>query len=69
MQSGHGSWPFESLGRAKLAIPLSKEEVLEEIKNQKVDLLIMATKGRSDLVGTIIGSCAQKLFRRSPIQF
>jgi len=42
-------------------------ELLKEIQSQKPDLLIMGTKGRSNLVDTIIGSCALKLFRRSPI--
>ncbi len=42
-------------------------ELLKEIKSQKPDLLVMGTKGRSNLVDTIIGSCAQKMFRRSPI--
>jgi nucleotide-binding universal stress UspA family protein len=42
-------------------------ELLKEIESQKPDLLVMGTKGRSNLVDTIIGSCAQKMFRRSPI--
>ena len=42
-------------------------ELLKEIKSQKPDLLVMGTKGRSNLVDTIIGSCALKMFRRSPI--
>jgi nucleotide-binding universal stress UspA family protein len=43
------------------------EELINEIKNKKPDLLLMATKGRSNLIDTIIGSCAQKMFRRSPV--
>jgi nucleotide-binding universal stress UspA family protein len=43
------------------------EALLQEIEEKKPDLLIMGTKGRSDLVGMIIGSCAQKMFRRCPI--
>ena len=41
--------------------------LLKEIESQKPDLLVMGTKGRSNLVDTIIGSCALKMFRRSPI--
>lgn len=43
------------------------EELLKTIEEEKPDLLVMATKGRSNLADTIIGSCAQKMFRRSPI--
>ena len=42
-------------------------ELLNEIDARKADLLVMGTKGRSNLMDTIIGSCAQKMFRRSPI--
>jgi len=43
------------------------EALMEEIEEKKPDLLIMGTKGRSDLMDMIVGSCAQKMFRRSPI--
>jgi nucleotide-binding universal stress UspA family protein len=42
-------------------------ELLKQIESQKPDLLVMGTKGRSNLLDTIIGSCALKMFRRSPI--
>jgi nucleotide-binding universal stress UspA family protein len=43
------------------------EELLNTIEEETPDLLVMATKGRSNLTDTIIGSCAQKMFRRCPI--
>ncbi|MEJ2038813.1 MAG: universal stress protein [Desulfosarcinaceae bacterium] len=43
------------------------QELLSAIESEKPDLLIMGTKGRSNLTDTIIGSCAQKMYRRSPI--
>jgi nucleotide-binding universal stress UspA family protein len=43
------------------------EELLAAIAEEKPDLLVMNTRGRSNLVDTIIGSCAQKMFRRCPI--
>jgi nucleotide-binding universal stress UspA family protein len=43
------------------------EAMLWFIKQRNPDLLVMATKGRSNLVATVIGSCAQKMFRHSPI--
>jgi nucleotide-binding universal stress UspA family protein len=41
--------------------------LLEEIEKSKSDLLVMGAKGRSNIVDMVIGSCAQKMFRRSPI--
>jgi nucleotide-binding universal stress UspA family protein len=41
--------------------------LLEVIKVHQPDLLVLSTKGRSNLADTIIGSCARKMYRRSPI--
>lgn len=43
------------------------DALLQEIEEKKPDLLIMGAKGRTNLVDMIIGSCAQKMFRHSPI--
>ncbi len=43
------------------------QEILEVIEMEHPDMLIMGTKGRSNLADTIVGSCAQKMYRRSPI--
>ena len=43
------------------------EALLACIAERKPDLLVMATKGRSNLIATVIGSCAQKMFRHCPI--
>jgi nucleotide-binding universal stress UspA family protein len=50
-----------------IRIGVPYQELLSVIKAKKPDLLIMATKGRSNLVDTIVGSCAHKMFRHSPI--
>ena len=42
-------------------------ELLKAIGEMGPDLLVMATKGRSNLMDTLVGSCARKMFRRSPI--
>ena len=61
------------LGRGDVAVAsevrigVPYDEILKTIDKEKADLLLMGTKGRSDLVDLVIGSCAQELFRRSPI--
>ena len=43
------------------------EELLKVIREKKPNLLVMTTKGRSNLMDTLVGSCARKLFRHSAI--
>ena len=42
-------------------------EVLAAIEDVKPKLLIVGTKGRSNLADAVVGSTARKLYRRSPI--
>ena len=41
--------------------------ILEAIETEKIDLVVIASKGRSDLIGTLHGSTAEKVFRHSPV--
>ncbi len=49
----------------RIGVPF--REILLEIKVNEPDLLVMGRKGRSELADIVIGSCAQKLFRRCSI--
>jgi len=42
------------------------QEIIAAVKSERSDLLIIGTKGRSNLGDTIIGSTALKLYRRCP---
>lgn len=43
------------------------DEILKICIREKVDLLVVGIKGRSDFETAFIGSVAEKLFRRSPV--
>ena len=42
-------------------------ELLAMIKEENPNLLVVSTKGRSNLADVMVGSTARKLYRRSPI--
>jgi nucleotide-binding universal stress UspA family protein len=43
------------------------DELLKIIIEENADLVVMGVKGRTDLEHILIGSIAEKLFRRSPV--
>ncbi|MBU0767637.1 MAG: universal stress protein [Proteobacteria bacterium] len=43
------------------------DELLKLIVKENIDMIVMGVKGRSDLEHVLIGSVAEKLFRRSPV--
>lgn len=53
--------------KAIVRVDVPHQGLLHIIAEENPDLLILGTKGRGALADTIVGSCAQKLFRRCPI--
>ena len=43
------------------------EEILDAVEKEKIDLVVMGDKGRSNLARTLSGSNAEKVFRHSPV--
>lgn len=43
------------------------DAILKAIETENIDLVVIASKGKSNLLGTLFGSNAEKVFRHSPV--
>ena len=53
--------------RIVIHVGVPYEAILKAIDEEKIDLVVLASKGRSNLIGTLHGSNAEKVFRHSPV--
>jgi len=56
-------------GKVRLLIKVGEpvDELLKITVKEQADLLVMGIKGRSNLQHALVGSVAEKIFRRSPV--
>jgi len=47
-------------------VGLPYDEIVKACRDEGVDLVVLGTKGRSNIVGALFGSTAEKVFRRAP---
>jgi len=60
------SFPPESVRTVfKIGNPI--DELLKIIEKENADIIVMGPKGRTNLEHVILGSVAEKMFRRSPV--
>ena len=51
----------------KIDVEIPSEQILETVKAENIDLVVMANKGRGNISRVLFGSTAEKVFRHCPV--
>lgn len=63
---GTSGFPKERI-RILISVGNPVDELLNITQKEQADLIVMGTKGRTNLTNILIGSVAEKIFRKSPV--
>ncbi len=64
---------LEDAGRPQMPVKkiirrgVPSAELIQAIKNEKANMVVMGAKGRSDLQGVLFGTTAEQMLHRSPV--
>lgn len=57
----------KSMMSIKIVTGVPFEKILEAVETEKIDMVVMANKGRGNMERILFGSAAEKVFRHSPV--
>lgn len=60
-------YPFSGTVSRRIRVGVPVDEILQAVVEEEADMVVMGAKGRTDLEHVLVGSVAEKIFRRCPV--